>query len=192
VEDPQQALRASALLGRFEALCSSDEAPGECVGDCLLKLLLGHAAGRHVEKGPERSGHTKAGAFLDVLRGKPCLVEDTPRGRIFPKGRWDGEVDFRGEEFREVMEHQGRLVGHHGLGLVLAVSAPEGKPNEVVMLARGEASEPVEPVFHALEVACGNVIVEVGIVVTSLFCLLCGEIAGLLQGFGEEAPRRFS
>jgi hypothetical protein len=60
------------------------------------------------------------------------------------------------------------------------------------MLARREAGEPVKPVLHPLEVPRGNVIVEVGIVVTGLSGLLGGEIAPLLQGFGEETARCFS
>ncbi len=83
-------------------------------------------------------------------------------------------------------------MGHHRLGFILAVLAPKTEAHKVVVLARREARQSVEPVLHSLEVPGGDVVVEVGIVVTRLSGLLGREIPSLLQGFGEETPRSSS
>src|SRR5262249_22783187 len=97
IQNAQEALRTWALLGRFKELAPPNESTRECVGDCLLKLLFGHAARGNVEKCTQRDGHAKPRAFLDVLRSKTCLVEDAPCGWLLPKLRWDGQMDFAGK-----------------------------------------------------------------------------------------------
>jgi hypothetical protein len=81
----------------LQKLFSPDESSVERVGHRLLQLLFGHAADRDLEKGPKRPGDAKTGAFLDVFRGKKCLVEDAPGGRVLAELRRDGQVDLRGE-----------------------------------------------------------------------------------------------
>jgi hypothetical protein len=57
------------------------------------------------------------------------------------------------EEFGKLTEDPCRLVGDDRLWLVPAVAAPEGKPNELVILSEGEVREAVEAVTYPLEVS---------------------------------------
>jgi hypothetical protein len=96
-----------------------------------------------------------------------------------------------GQELGQVVKDECRLVGDDGLGFVLSVSAPERKPDELVMFLGRKMRKAVEAVIDPLEVSARDVVIEVRIVVTSFLSLLCSEIAPLLQGPGEEDSGSF-
>src|SRR5829696_346417 len=94
------------------------------------------------------------------------------------------------------MGDKGRVVGDDRLGHVLLVSTPEGKPDEFVLVGRGDGGQAVKAVVNPLEVPHGLVVVQVSVAVTYFLGLFCGEITALLvckssKGTGH-LPRRTS
>jgi hypothetical protein len=87
------------------------------------------------------------------------------------------------------VEYQRRLVGHDGLRQVLAVSAPERQPDEVVVDTTRQAREPVEPGVYPLITPGRDVVVEMGVAVPHFPGLLGDEIAALTQGLRQKVTR---
>src|SRR5262249_33915026 len=133
---PTQALQAPVSVGCFQEPCLSDQAPAERISDGLFELLLAEAAHGHVKEGSKGSGYPKAGPLFHLLGGEGSLVEDAALGRRFPKCGRDRQMHCTREESAQLMEDKCRRVGDDRLGLVPAVAAPKGKPNQLVILSQ--------------------------------------------------------
>ena len=151
-------------------------------------MFLARRAGRDIEERPEWSRDPKSGSFFQVGGEEDRLVEHASLGRGFPEPGRDGEVDHDREEFRQIVEDQGRLMGDDGLGFIRAVPAPEREPDQILIFGHGDVVEPIESVLDPFECSGRDVVIEVRIIVTREFRLLCRKIAAL---FVRQRAKRF-
>ena len=149
------------MANRRDEFAPPHEPPFQGLGHRLLELLLARRAGRDVEERPERGRDSEPDPLLDIRRRQGRLVKDAARRRLLAESRRYGEVDLVREELRQIVEDQGRLVRHDGLRFVGPVSAPERKPDEILVLRRRHVGEPVEPVLDPLERPGREVVFEV-------------------------------
>ena len=171
---------------------SSDETAGEGICDRFLKLLLADPAGCDIEKRAERRRDPEPGPLFDIRWGMGCLVEHAPGGGGLSELRWNRQMDFAGEELRESVEYQRRIVGDNRLWLVLPVSTPEAHPHKVIVFAGRHAGEAVETVLDPLEVSNGGMILKVFVLITYGFSLFCSKVAALLVCESRKCLDRFS
>ena len=173
-------LRPSA--SGFGELRSAHEPACDRVLHGLCELLSTHAASRGVKQRAKRRRDAESFALFDVFGCERRLVQNASLWSGLSKRAGHGQVNAVGEEFGQVVEDEGRLVRDDGLGLVLLVSTPERKSDEVVVFGRRDRRQAVEAVFDPLEVPSRLVVVEVLVAVTCFYGLLCGEIATMVVG----------
>ncbi|HEV3075572.1 MAG TPA: hypothetical protein VHB47_14220 [Thermoanaerobaculia bacterium] len=169
-------------------LGAANEALADRLAERLFNLVARYGTGGDVKEGPQRSRDAEAFMVLHVGLAEASPMKDAALRARFPKTGRDRQVHHLGEYVAEVMDPKGCLVGNGSLRPVVTAPAPEGPPDEVVVLRCRQIGKAIETAADSLEVTGLSVVVEMLLPIAGCGSLLGGEVAALERRSSGELP----